>query len=327
MKKKQDKMALKKLNEISFHKELLCKAVIFTFFIIILISCAVTPNKLFIKDISRAFEEGTIISATTRAPVSFDALLADLSSARIVFVGEKHTDPVHHEIQLKVIKELYKTNPGLAVGMEMFDYTYQDVLDQWADGKLDQKEFLEKTQWYANWRFDFALYKDILDYIKEKKIKLVGLNIPFYIQSRIRVGGIKNLSIKDKKHLPEKIDTSNTAHRNYVESIYKLHHHKIRKSFDYFYEAQCVWEDIMAQSIARGIKNDKMVVLSGNGHIIRKFGIPDRVFSRIKLPFKTILPERSGSQAELSYADYIWVTPQKILKKQKSKTNLHVNRQ
>jgi uncharacterized iron-regulated protein len=318
--KKQDKMAMKKLNEIPFHKKLLCHTVIFTFLIIILTSCAVTPNKLFVKDISRAFEEGTIISAKTRAPVSFDALFADLSSARIIFVGENHSDPVHHEIQLKVIKELYKTNPGLAVGMEMFDYTYQGALDQWSDGKLDQKEFLEKTHWYANWRYDFALYKDILDFIKEKKIKLVGLNIPFYIQPRIRVGGIKNLSIKDKKHLPDQIDTSNTAHRKYVESAYKLHHHKVRKNFDYFYEAQCVWEEIMAQSISRNIKNDKMVILAGEGHIIYKFGVPDRTFSRIKLPFKTILPVRSGSQAELSYADYLWVTPQKILKNQKSKT-------
>ena len=308
-----------KTNKIFLNTKRLREAAFYIVFAGIIAGCAVTPKKLFIKDISRAFEEGTIISATTRAPVSFDVLLTDLSSARIVFVGEKHTDPVHHEIQLKVIKELYKTNPDLAVGMEMFDYTYQGVLDQWSDGKLDQKEFLEKTHWYANWRFDFALYKDILDFIKEKKIKLVGLNIPSYIPSRIRVGGIKNLSIKDKKHLPEKIDTSNTAHRNYVESVYKFHHHKIRKNFDYFYEAQCVWEEIMAQSIARGIKNNKMVVLSGNGHIVRKFGIPDRVFSRTKEPFRTIFPERSGSEAQLSYADYIWVTPSKNPKKSKVK--------
>jgi uncharacterized iron-regulated protein len=313
-------MALKKLNKLSFHKKLPCQTVIFAFFIIILTSCAVTPNKLFVKDISRAFEEGTIISAKTRASVSFDGLFRDLSSARIIFVGEKHTDPVHHEIQLKVIKELYKTNHDLAVGMEMFDYTYQSVLDQWSEGNLSQKEFLEKTHWYANWRYDFALYKDILDFIKEKKIKLVGLNIPSYIQSRIRVGGIKNLSIKDKKHLPDKIDTSNTAHKNYVESAYKLHHPQIRKNFEYFYEAQCVWEEIMAQSISRNIKNDKMVILAGEGHIIYKFGVPDRTYSRIKLSFKTILPVRTSSQAELSFADYLWVTPHQILKSHKSKT-------
>jgi len=311
-------MASKKRKKIPFYQKIFFPAAIFTFSMITLTGCAVTPNTLFIKDISKSFEAGTIISAKTGKPVSFEALVADLSSARIVFVGEKHTDPAHHETQLKVIKELYKTNPSLSVGMEMFDYTYQDVLDRWSDGRLDQKEFLEKTHWYANWRFDFILYKDILDFIKEKKIKLIGLNIPSYIQSRIRVGGIKNLSIKDKKYLPHKIDTSNTAHRNYVKKIFKLHHHTIRKNFEYFYEAQCVWEETMAQSIARGIKKNKMVVLSGNGHIIRKFGIPDRVFSRIKLPFKTIFPARAGTEAKLSYADYLWVTPKNITKNQKS---------
>ncbi|MCP4372003.1 MAG: ChaN family lipoprotein [Deltaproteobacteria bacterium] len=311
-------MDSKKIYEIPFHKKLLCQAVIFTFSIITLTSCAVTQNKLFIKDIAGSFEAGTIVSAKTGQPVLFDALVTDLSGVRIVFVGENHTDPVHHEIQLKVIKKLYKINPDIAVGMEMFDYTYQGVLDQWSNGMLDQEEFLEKTHWYANWRYNFALYKDILDFIKEKKIKLVGLNVPSYIPARIRVGGIKNLSINDKKHLPDKIDTSNSAHRNYVKGVFTLHHHKVRKNFEYFYEAQCVWEEIMAQSIVRSMKNDKIVVLSGNGHIIRKFGIPDRVFSRIKEPFRTIFPARSGSEVKLSYADYIWVTPQKITKNRHS---------
>ena len=78
-----------------------------------------------------------------------------------------------------------------------------------------------------------------------------------------------------------------------------------------------MWEDIMAQSIARSIKSDKMVIITGNGHIIHKFGIPDRVFSRVKEPFRTIYPARTGSEVKLSYADYIWVTPQKISKNQR----------
>ena len=308
-------MALKKLKEKSFRKIIFYHTVIFAFLIIILSSCAVTPDKVIIKDISKSFKEGTIISAKSRAPVSFTELIDDLNRTRIIFVGENHTDAVHHEIQLKVIKELYKLNPDISVGMEMFDYTYQGILDQWSAGKLDQKEFIQKTHWYANWRFDFALYKDILNFLKENKIKLVGLNIPFYIPPRIRVGGIKNLSVDDKKYLPDKIDTSNTAHRDYVKEIFTLHHHRVRKNFDYFYEAQCVWEDIMAQSIARSIKSGKMVVLSGNGHIIHKFGIPDRVFSRIQEPFRTIFPVRAGSEAKLSFADYIWVTSLKYPEK------------
>jgi len=304
----------KKLNLILFYKYHLLRAVFFTLFISIVTGCTVAHKKLIIKDISKSFDEGTIISTKAREAVSFEMLIADLNKARVIFIGEKHTDPVHHKIQLKVLKEIFNTNRNIAVGMEMFDYTYQPVLDLWSAGKLDQKEFLEKVHWYANWRFDFALYKDILDFVKEKKIRLIGLNIPSYIQSRIRVGGIKNLSDEDKKHLPEKIDTSNTAHRNYVEEVFNLHHEKMRKNFNYFYEAQCVWEEIMAQSIVLGIKNDKMVVLAGNGHIIYKFGIPDRTFSRIQTSFKTVFLARSGAEAKLSYADYIWVTPKSLKK-------------
>jgi uncharacterized iron-regulated protein len=53
-----------------------------------------------------------------------------------------------------------------------------------------------------------------------------------------------------------------------------------------------------------------MVVLAGNGHIIRKFGIPNRAFARKGAPFKTVYLASVGSQAETSWADYLWVTPE-----------------
>jgi uncharacterized iron-regulated protein len=83
-------------------------------------------------------------------------------------------------------------------------------------------------------------------------------------------------------------------------------------SFDYFYLVQCVWEEAMAETIAHHLGSDGMIVLAGNGHIIHKFGIPDRVYSRTKADFRTIYLASAGSQAELSYADYVWVTPSKV---------------
>ena len=69
-------MDSKKIYEIPFHTKLLCQAVIFTFSIITLTSCAVTQNRLFIKDITRPFEAGAIVSAETGQTVSFDALIS-----------------------------------------------------------------------------------------------------------------------------------------------------------------------------------------------------------------------------------------------------------
>ncbi len=271
--------------------------------------CAVTPKTLSIKDNPTRLMENTIFRTDTASVSSLQHLMADLAETRVIYVGESHTNPTHHTIQLEVIKTLTQTTSHLAIGMEMFDHTYQPVLDQWTAGELDEAAFIEKTHWYANWRFNFGLYRDILEYAKEKGLRVIALNVPFHIPGKISVGGIASLSEDDRRHLPGAIDTSNADHRAYVEEIFKMHAIRGRKNFTYFYEAQCTWEDAMAEAVAENLGSGKMVVLAGNGHITRKFGIPDRAFTRTRAPFKTIYLASVGGEAELSWADYLWVTP------------------
>ena len=280
--------------------------------LIFLWGCAVTPTKkLTIKDTEQSFEEGVIISTKLGKPVTFKELLADLNSCGIVYIGEKHTNASHHRIQLDVIQALFTKHSSLAVGMEMFDYTYQDVLDMWSAGELDQKDFLKKSHWYANWRFDFSLYREILEFIKENHIRLVALNIPNHIPPKIREGGIENLREDEKEHLPQEIDTSKTAHRDYLQNVFDGHKHHFRGEveFENFYTAQSVWEDAMAEMISQHLKNDVMVVLAGNGHIQFKYGIPDRAYIRTGTSFRTIYTAPAGDVVESAVADYIWVTP------------------
>ena len=52
-----------------------------------------------------------------------------------------------------------------------------------------------------------------------------------------------------------------------------------------------------------------MVVLIGNGHIVRKFGVPDRVLARRPIPLRTVYLASVGAEVDWDYADYIWVTP------------------
>jgi uncharacterized iron-regulated protein len=278
---------------------------------VILWGCTVTPTeKLHVKDMPKPFEEGTIISARMGEPVSLQDLLKDLADSRIIYVGEKHTNTEHHRIQLQIIEAVFKNNPNLVVGMEMFDHTYQDVLDLWSKGELTQKDFLRKSHWYANWRYDYSLYRDILDFIKEHNIRLVGLNIPNHIPPKIREGGIENLSDEDKDHLPREVDTSNSAHRDYLKKIFEGHKHHFKREveFEDFYAAQSVWEDAMAEMIAKSLNDGVMVVLAGNGHIQFKYGIPDRAYKQTGASFKTIYLAPVGSEVERDIADYVWVT-------------------
>lgn len=273
--------------------------------------CAGKSDKVLTQDTSKDLRPGTIISAETREAVTFDEMMKDLNRHQVIFIGEEHTNASQHSIQLKILEAAYKDNPALVVGMEMFDRSYQPVLDLWSAGVMEEEIFLRKTHWYVNWRYDFALYRNILFFIKQNRIKLVALNIPSHIPGRIRVGGIENLSDSDKRYLPKEIDTANTAHRNYARAVFDQHRFTSRAKFDDFYMAQCVWDEIMAESIAADLGNRKVIALVGNGHIQYKYGVPDRTFRRTGASFRTIYLASAGKAVELDIGDFIWITAAK----------------
>lgn len=271
--------------------------------------CAMKPQLLKIDGYDSPLAAGVILDTANGHIIEFDQLVEQLLPTRVIYVGERHTSANHHDAQLQIIRALNEKKGAVRVGMEMFDHTYQAKLDQWSDGKWDWPEFLKQIHWYANWRFDDALYKPILDYIQENRLKLVGLNIPFHLPPKIAVGGIDSLSESERALLPKTIDTSQADHRAYVEEIFKSHTIKGREDFNNFYAAQCAWEDGMAQAVAEQLAQDTMVVVVGNGHIVRKYGIPDRAFARNAAPFQTVIMATPHSAVSLEDGDYIWVTP------------------
>jgi uncharacterized iron-regulated protein len=271
--------------------------------------CAVTPKMDTATSALEMQSPERIISGGNGQTVSFDAMLADLLGVAVVYVGEKHTSAAHHAGQLRVIQALHLQSPKLAVAMEMFDRSYQAALSLWSAGQLDEESFLRSTHWHANWRFDFALYREILDYVREHRIQLVALNLPFNIPPKIRVGGTEHLSDYEKGFLPAEIDTMVPAHREYADKVFRMHEFKSNVRFEDFYLAQCVWEDVMAESVAAIKGADRVVVLAGNGHIQYKYGIPERAFKRNNAPYRTIYQASAGEEVDPSIADYIFIAP------------------
>ena len=108
----------------------------------------------------------------------------------------------------------------------------------------------------------------------------------------------------------KRINLSMFGKKLYIEKIFEYHKKLGWENFQNFYEAQAVWEDTMAESIANYPCKGPMVVLAGNSHIIYKFGIPDRAYQINPMAFKTIYLASAGTTAELDYADFIWVTPE-----------------
>jgi len=266
-----------------------------------------------------------IIHIPTGEKVQFLHLQSFLDCVHVIYVGEIHANKASHQVQLKVLKACYeKFGNTITVGMEMFTRLYQPFLDQWVTGEIDEQKFLEEIKWDKEWGYDYLLYKDIFDFVREKKIPLLALNAPKDVVRMVSKKGLKNLSEDEKKLLPE-IDTSDYFHRVYLERAVREHvDHSA--GLERYNDVQCLWEEHMAQTVATYLsswegKDKKVLVFAGNGHIIYDFGIPKRVFRRNFLPYYTIYPaEFQGNKPTsdqnlflpdipLEPADFVWVIP------------------
>ena len=71
-------------------------------------------------------------------------VIEGVSDKKIVYIGEMHDVFSHHAVQLDIISGIYKRNNKIAIGMEMFQRPYQEKLDAYLAGEMEEKEFLQK---------------------------------------------------------------------------------------------------------------------------------------------------------------------------------------
>ncbi|MBT5304790.1 MAG: PDZ domain-containing protein [Candidatus Scalindua sp.] len=249
-----------------------------------------------LRNFPAEISEGDIVHVATGEKITFSQLADSFDGARIIYVGEVHSNKESHELELQVLKEFYKRSNGdLAIGMEMFKRPHQEILDKWTNGEISEKELLYSTDWDYEWGYDYNHYKEIMDFIRDNKIPVVAMNITKKFGKTIRKKGIEGLSDEEKETLPE-IDTTDVYHRKYLERILMSHGHgdiDMSGLFEKFYQVQCTWEDVMADSISKYLsspqaKGKKFLVFVGGGHIIYHFGVPKRVYRSNHLPYLTI---------------------------------------
>jgi aminopeptidase N len=240
---------------------------------------------------------------------TLDEIIPRLLTSRIVYIGEIHNQYAHHMNQLKVIKKIHEAGYQLAVGMEMFQQPFQHAVDDYLAGRIDEYSFLKKTEYYSRWRYDYNLYKPIIDYLKQQHIPLVALNVQGDITSKVAREGIYGLPETEKKQLPSAMDFSNEAYRKDLREVFAVHNKdEDIKNFNYFLQAQLLWDEGMAECANRFLINHpgfKMVILAGNGHVRYKYGIPERLYRRNHEPFVVVVQDE---EIENGIGNYVLLT-------------------
>jgi hypothetical protein len=148
-------------------------------------------------------------------------------------------------------------------------------------GAISEKEFLKASEYFKRWKFDYQMYREIIEFAKAKGIPVVAINLREEIVKKVSGGGLDALTLEEKKEIPQDIDMPDEEYRERVKKAFNLHEKSLVKNFEYFFQSQVLWDETMAHSIAQFMaeKPDyQMVVLAGEQHIIFSSGIPKRTF-------------------------------------------------
>ncbi len=262
-----------------------------------------------------------------RPQANREAILSALTRARVVYLGETHDSAADHQAQLEIIQSLYRSNPQLAIGLEMFQRPAQQALDNYLLGKLTETELQVQSQYNQRWGFAWEFYAPILRFARQHQLPLIALNTPTEVIRKVARGGLERLTPEDQQYIPPigEIDTSNGVYRQKIQQAYQDHqgHGHSSLDFDYFFQAQVLWDETMAEAIAQFLQANpehQVIVLAGVGHIAYGHGIPSRVARRMEqsasssrsplIQYSIILNPDTETQNASGppAADFFWIT-------------------
>jgi uncharacterized iron-regulated protein len=226
----------------------------------------------------------------------FEMMLSELAKADVVFVGEQHNDAATHRLELAILEGLGRRRNSIIVAMEMFERDTQQALDNYLAGKISEQEFLKVARPWPNYATD---YRPLVELAKARGWRVVAGNVPRKYASQVGRGG---LSVIDK--LPEderaliaaEVKAPNDDYyKKFAETMSahpgaageKKNEAEERAMMERFYQAQCVKDDTMAESIAKSFFNasePKPLVVHFNGAFHSDYRLGTAARTRQRLP-------------------------------------------
>lgn len=247
----------------------------------------------------------------TAAMLGFDRIVDDLAGSRVIYLGETHTSYGDHLLQLQILQSLHGRGHKLAIGLEMFPRSGQQALDDYIAGRTDERTFLKQSGYHRTWGYDYRLYREILQFAREARIPLVALNLESGVSGRVFSDGhTDGLAAKERAELPPERDLDLPGYRERIAAAHTAHPTG-SGSFTGFLQAQALWDETMAESVARALERfpgHTVVVLAGNGHTHKASGVPPRVARRVPGVEQRVV-RVAGSEATAGEADYLLFAP------------------
>ncbi|MGM0655673.1 MAG: ChaN family lipoprotein [Thermodesulfobacteriota bacterium] len=244
---------------------------------------------------------GTVVKGETGEPVRFAGLMETLIHSDIIYLSEKHDNPMHHAIQHRIIQALIDQGHAPILGFEFFSYQDTPLLLNLVDvGKKThppkmenavEQRIREKLGWEKQSDTMWGYYWDLIRLAADNNFPAAGLDLSATQKRRITRKGLDGLSPIELAQLFS-TGLSNTAYESYMKSIFVSVHCGMDhgQMTDRLYDTWVARNDRMALSVVElfnavqtqdrdeaGRKTGPVVIIIGAGHTEYGLGVLDRV--------------------------------------------------
>ena len=224
----------------------------------------------------------------------FEVMLADLSTADVVFVGEQHDDPNTHRLEAAILEGLKRRSVAPVLSLEMFERDVQASVDAYLEGSTTEEEMLKVSRPWPRYRTD---YRPLVELAKANGWPVIAANVPRRIAAAVAKGGQAALSSvpeEDRALVSPDLECPEDAYFERFAKSMGSHPapeqtaEQQRAMTERYYWSQCVKDETMAESIAAALERSKPVV-HYNGAFHSDFGLGTAERIRRRLPGKRIV--------------------------------------
>lgn len=212
-----------------------------------------------------------------------EALAAKAAKADVVFFGEQHNDGNAHRLQRALLESVARRRSDVVLSLEMFERDVQPVLDDYLAGRIDEAAFLKASRPWPNYAVD---YRPLVEFAKAKGWKVIAANVPRPVASAVSRGGLPAITALSATERPWAAAAFWCPQDDYFTRFGASmggHGPSTPEGMRMFYEAQCVKDETMAESIvqARAAASGALVIhMNGSFHSDFRDGTAERVTRR-----------------------------------------------
>jgi uncharacterized iron-regulated protein len=144
--------------------------------------------------------------------VSEADVLTDLAGAGAIFVGEAHSIQRHHDVQLRLLQQLFARGVPLVLCLEQLEARDQPAVDRYNRRELDFDALVREIDWPKKWS-NYGDYRPLCEFARAHRIPVRGLNAPAdLIRTVSRGGGVARLTPEQRAGLPAEIVADDTVY-------------------------------------------------------------------------------------------------------------------